>query len=262
MTPVATTAWERRAARADSLAAEQTTTAELLRFYARLLRLQGEIATAAPAAAGAGPLRTQLDAARVARHVPAVCTLAESAAPKALRELAAQIRGRGEDYWLELVSHVMTQPGPPAGSEYFFARVSTQPIAEALARSAPRLENPRQGGCPWCDGWPLLAVFRPEGDGGRRSLVCSFCLSEWEFRRILCPWCGAEDEKTLPRYSSEELSVAHADACETCHKYVKTIDLTVNGLAEPLVDDVATVALDLWAAQQGYQRIAPNLFLG
>src|SRR2546429_3364061 len=37
--------------------------------------------------------------------------------------------------------------------------------------------------CPLCCARPLLGVLRPEGDGGKRFLLCSFCSQEWEFRR-------------------------------------------------------------------------------
>jgi formate dehydrogenase maturation protein FdhE len=37
------------------------------------------------------------------------------------------------------------------------------------------------------------------------------------------------------------------DACRSCQKHVKTLDLTVNGAAID-IDDLASLALDLWAA--------------
>jgi FdhE protein len=36
--------------------------------------------------------------------------------------------------------------------------------------------------------------------------------------------------------------------------------LTKNGLAVPVIDEVATLSLDLWAQQQGYRKLQPNLF--
>ena len=35
--------------------------------------------------------------------------------------------------------------------------------------------------------------------------------------------------------------------------------MTVDGRAVPLVDEVAAVALDLWATEHGYKKIEPNL---
>ena len=45
------------------------------------------------------------------------------------------------------------------------------------------------------------------------------------------------------------------DACDRCHRYIKTIDLSKDGLAVPCVDDIASLSLDLWARERGYTRI-------
>ena len=113
--------------------------------------------------------------------------------------------------------------------------------------------------CPVCGARPQLAVLRPEGDGGKRFLMCSFCITEWEFRRVLCPVCGQEDHTKLPRYTAEGIPNVRVEACETCHSYLKSVDLTVDGHAVPLVDEVATVPLDLWAMENGFQKIRRNL---
>ena len=91
------------------------------------------------------------------------------------------------------------------------------------------------------------------------SLVCSFCGYEWEFRRILCPTCGEEDEKKLPVYVAEQFPHIRVEACETCKFFVRTIDLTKDGHAVPVVDDLAAIPLTLWAHEHGYSRLQPNL---
>jgi FdhE protein len=49
------------------------------------------------------------------------------------------------------------------------------------------------------------------------------------------------------------------EACESCRCYLKSVDLTVNGLAVPVVDELATVALNLWAEESGYVKLETNL---
>ena len=49
------------------------------------------------------------------------------------------------------------------------------------------------------------------------------------------------------------------EACDTCKRYLKSVDLTTNGLAVPVVDEIAAAPLDLWAAEHGYQKIELNL---
>jgi len=49
------------------------------------------------------------------------------------------------------------------------------------------------------------------------------------------------------------------EACDSCHHYIKGIDLTRLGLAVPLVDEIYAAPLDLWAREHGYQKIELNL---
>jgi FdhE protein len=113
--------------------------------------------------------------------------------------------------------------------------------------------------CPFCNRKPALGVLRQQGDGARRSLLCGFCLTEWEFRRVVCPGCGQEDHVKLPVYNAEQFPHIRVECCDTCKTYFKSIDLTKNGLAEPLVDELASVPLNLWAQEHGYTKLHPNL---
>ena len=49
------------------------------------------------------------------------------------------------------------------------------------------------------------------------------------------------------------------EACDTCKYYLKSVDMTVDGLAVPIVDEVATAPLDMWAIEHGFSKISPNL---
>ncbi len=40
---------------------------------------------------------------------------------------------------------------------------------------------------------------------------------------------------------------------------MKSVDLRVDGLAVPVVDDLGSVELDLWAQQQGLEKLQRNL---
>ena len=105
-----------------------------------------------------------------------------------------------------------------------------------------------------------MAALREEGQGARRSLVCSLCFTEWDYLRIQCPACEENRFDALPVYTADAPAHARIDACDTCRTYIKTIDLTTDGLAVPTVDDLASLPLDLWARERGYQRLYPNLF--
>jgi formate dehydrogenase maturation protein FdhE len=49
------------------------------------------------------------------------------------------------------------------------------------------------------------------------------------------------------------------DVCDTCHTYLKSVDLTKTGLAVAVVDELATIPLDLWAREHGYEKLQMNL---
>ena len=180
----------------------------------------------------------------------------ENKGPAGLAKAARELRQQSPDQWRALPD------SPPDGdpTHCFLVRACLQPVAEYLAFDGKLLFSGYTGSlCPVCGAKPQLGVLRPEGEGGKRSLVCSCCATEWEFRRILCPSCAEEDHGKLPRFSAEDFPHVRVEACETCKRYLKSVDLTINGLAIPIVDEIAAASLDLWAGQHGYQKIELNL---
>jgi len=119
--------------------------------------------------------------------------------------------------------------------------------------------NDACGTCPFCAEQPVAAVRRPEGAGGKRHLLCALCFTEWEFRRLLCPNCGEQDQDKLPVYTTNEFPHIRVEACDSCKHYIKSVDLTVDGLAVPEVDELAAIPLDLWATENDYVKLTPNL---
>jgi len=173
-----------------------------------------------------------------------------------LPALLALVRSKGTPVLKDAALH-LTEQHPLYG---FFERVLEQPRFEQQARQSPVDTRSVQPDCPFCFEKPLVAILRPEGDGGRRTLLCGRCFTEWEFRRLLCPNCGEEDRDKLPVYTAPEFPHIRVEACDTCRCYIKAVDLTRDGNAVPEVDEIAALPLDLWAIEQGYQKLAPNLF--
>ena len=87
-------------------------------------------------------------------------------------------------------------------------------------------------------------------------MVCSFCGYEWEFRRILCPTCGEEEEKKLPVYVAEQFPHIRVEACETCKFFVRTIDLTKDGMRCRWWTILAAIPLDAVGARAWYTQAA------
>ena len=52
---------------------------------------------------------------------------------------------------------------------------------------------------------------------------------------------------------------AKVEACDNCQRYFKAVDMTIDGLAVPLVDEAALAVLDVWASGLGYTKIIRNM---
>jgi FdhE protein len=275
---VAQNEWQRRIARAEELGAQYSFAAEILRFYGAIARFQGsfyrEIAgslarsreksspvvgiVATDEELFARPLLSE-----IVRQFGPFLSVVEQNGPEPLREVARDLRNCVEDSHLQLLTLFWNgaEAGAlPPGPNDFFARAFLQPYATSVrTQSSLRWRGPTPYLCPFCRRKPGLGVLRPLGDGGQRSLVCSFCLAEWEFRRIVCPGCGEEDHSKLPVYTAEELQHVRVESCDSCRTYIKTVDMTKSGRAEPIVDEMASIPLDLWAQRQGYTKLQCNL---
>jgi len=277
---VTITAWQRRIRRAEQLATKHPFAAEILGFYIHAARFQqdlyqrlenssGGVPPAVPSASSgqAGwafrPLSGQQDAGATSTLVasfPAFLSLVEEKGPARLAQVARNLRSSNPNSWTDLFTECWTHIDAPTDPEEFLVLAFLQPYAEFVRSRAPlQLEGYTHSLCPFCNRKPALGILRQQGDGGRRSLLCGVCLTEWEFRRVVCPGCGQEDHAKLPVYTAEELPYIRVECCDTCQTYMKTIDLTKNGLADPLVDELASVPLNLWAQEHGYAKLHPNL---
>ncbi len=257
--------WEKRIQRAIELGERFAFASEILAFYRQVLEFQKTIhqemsSQSLPDDKPDGSFRERLDIDVALRGLPELLSLVQRNGPAKLAEQAGEIGGFNPEQQRQILEDFLLGDDGDRGPNAFFARVLLQPHAEHLASGQPAQPAGSAGSaCPICGARPQAAVLRPEGDGGKRFLLCSLCLTEWEFRRILCPVCDEGDYQKLPRYSAEDIAAVRVEACDTCHFYLKSIDLTVDGLAVPLVDEVASVPLDLWAAEHGYKKAVANL---
>lgn len=257
--------WDKRIRRAAQLAERYPGAAEVLTFYRHILVFQQQVyddisSRSSPPSDGIS-FRARLDPAVALKWLPDLLLAVRKRGPSQLGQEAVPLSQSTPERQQELLAGFPQAPETTdTGASTFFARVLFQPYAEYLAAVFPvQSASSAVSVCPVCGGKPQVAVLRPEGDGGKRFLVCSFCSTEWEFRRILCPVCEEVDHGRLPRYSAEDLPVVRVEACDTCHYYLKSVDMTIDGLAVPMVDEVATVSLDVWASEHGYRKISLNL---
>ena len=277
-------AWDDRIRRTAALAEEYAFARDFLYFYRELLFFQKSVYDHLATAlwvedldeSGACPIH---DGA-IDPHLPILLTffssflsLVERQGPLELAQLAKELLAdarRGE--WAsELVSYwrreLDKEDDPERLVLLFFPKAFLQPYAEFLAdhhnrdlfRDGEEAAPGRGARCPLCGRRPQLSVLRAAADGARRSLLCSLCATEWRYPRIGCPACGERRSACLSCYTAPDFPHVRVESCDACHAYLKGIDLTVTGRAVPVVDEIATLPLDLWAVEHGYRKIEMNL---
>lgn len=144
----------------------------------------------------------------------------------------------------------------------FWIGLAAAPIFEV---AASRVEVPGRtawsgSACPVCGGLPQISAIAEESGefmaGSPRYLICGRCATWWTWPRATCPACGQDDSRRLVSYIADGHRGVRLDACDLCRGYIKTFDLRVEGSGPviPLVDDVATLTLDIWAHEQGFTR--------
>jgi FdhE protein len=245
------TTHDARIARAAQLAANHPSAAPLLDFYAELARFQKPVFAELKS-------KSETDLRALVCHFPALIKLVSRSGTELLANFAAE-NLLGTDAQLELLSASWEGGEVSDPAARFYARVLLQPFAEYLASRGDIQAGGAAPTCPFCNAHPVAAVLRGEGNGGKRWLLCSLCSTEWQFRRVLCPGCGEENKDKLPIYTAAEFPAVRVDACDTCQTYLKSIDLTKDGHAIPIVDEIATVALNIWAEEHDYVKLETNL---
>jgi FdhE protein len=113
-----------------------------------------------------------------------------------------------------------------------------------------------EGCCYICGSWPTFAEAR--GIERRRFFRCGRCGSEWHARPLCCPYCANDDHHALVSLVPEnQRSNAVIDGCRSCGGYVKTLT-RLQGCPPRMVmlDDLASVHLDVAALAEGYTRPA------
>jgi len=228
--------------RALQLAQEHPGSSGLLQFAAGLLKAQAEVrAVELPAVAAAS--RPVLEYC-VKTGPPALSADARSA-------LEGGFDQRVRAYW-------------ETGEFDYLARAALQPYARMLRETGQSPERGVSGSCVFCGSGAWISSRRippgpGTGEGAVRMLHCSLCAFSWQVGRIRCPSCGEENPEKLPSFTAPQHLGVRVEACESCKSYVKSIDLSLDLRRIPEIDDLVSLSMDLWAGEQGYQRLEPGL---
>lgn len=173
--------------------------------------------------------------------------------------------------WPELLAHVC-RSGPPLLAERaarWRATERADPPDEGpdaffhlVLRQCGAIDLPSASAadCPRCGGPTVASVLEhdPQHRALRRELVCGWCGAGRPFPRVGCPACGEDRADRLPRLVPSDPPHVSIEGC-ACGVYRKAIDRSLDPLADPVVDDLATLPLDLVARERGWRRLGSNL---
>ncbi|AKT41751.1 formate dehydrogenase accessory protein FdhE [Chondromyces crocatus] len=241
--------------------------APLRRFWGRLCEAAARGASGGEGASG-GALRALRDAARlegtdlfalleaaIDHEAPRLARSAASlgVSPAALGPVAQlavmpllQVCRRA------LEAAVATKPAPerePGSASLNAPGTAVLEASAGTARGAHVLPH-----CPVCGAWPTLVEAR--GLARTRHLRCGRCGADWETPVLACALCGEQDHEKLVALQPEQGGGARkVDACLGCRGYLKSLTTLAAWPGEVvLLEDLATIDLDLVALDRGYVR--------
>jgi FdhE protein len=117
--------------------------------------------------------------------------------------------------------------------------------------------------CPACGSAASIARLR-RADGGR-ILTCGLCGRDWQTVRLACACCGIQEREPLGMLRMADADARWVETCERCKGYIKTVDerkLAEGDTVFPVVEEAATLHLDLLAEREGYIRRVPYVLSG
>jgi hypothetical protein len=218
--------WDDRRRRGAELTRRYPFATEVLRLHDALLDVQE------PAFARTPPL-DGIDA--VAAHaaaevLPMVVEATVAAGPDLLAERAwSRFEGGG----LQALVHGWLVGEEQSQLDRYLARAAASPVLEALGEALTPAAEVDARHCPRCGGLPQLAV---------------------------CAGCGETDSRLLPIYEEGDwIPHARVEGCESCRRYLISVDLRKDAEAVPPVDELAAMPLALHAESLGLGKIVPNL---
>ncbi|MQY10153.1 Protein FdhE [Streptomyces sp. RB5] len=264
MTAVHPADWATARRRAETLRTRHPHAADVLTLYLALLDVWEE------SAAAARDTRPDSLAAWSARHVLPRVVAATAYGPE---PLAARAAGVGEPALRAWLAGDETL-GPV---ERYVARAATRgPLTAVDAGAACAADPAPRGGrrCPDCGGPPQLSYRTDAGDrlvSGRRMLQCARCAASWACAAHTCAGCGETSRRTVYAEHREGTAVGRRDAdgsefghlrveaCTGCSRYLVDVDLGRDPRAVPEADELTALPLGLYAGEQGFTKLTPNV---
>jgi FdhE protein len=141
-----------------------------------------------------------------------------------------------------------------AGLQVHFTRLAAQ-------LGGVDLQPADDGFCPVCGSAPMTSsVVGWPNAHNTRFCTCSLCATMWHVVRIKCVLCSST-EGIGYRLIEGGPEAVKAETCDNCGRYVKILYQVKDPALDSFADDIASLALDLLLAGEGWDRGGQNPFL-
>ncbi|MBK3867304.1 formate dehydrogenase accessory protein FdhE [Pseudomonas stutzeri] len=188
------------------------------------------------------------------------------------RPLLQALRSLGADELQAIAEDVLEQRSGSEASRGLMPlvaaalQVSWARLAAGLPRAPAQPLDDARALCPSCGSPPVASVVHNEPHrSGVRFLHCALCATEWHLERVKCSNCETGGQLLyvgLNDQQGEPFLPVQAEACGACESYLKIVLRQIQGRADPVADDLASLPLDLMLAEQGsYARSGYNPLL-
>ena len=171
--------------------------------------------------------------------------------------VAMRLHDLGRSAELPALARTWFDAGGSNGSVEMLDEVLAWSLRPFLTRTADVIQQRvnfaawHRGTCPVCAGEPDLAFITPAAE---RHLVCSRCQTRWPTDPIACPFCGERDRQRITSFATPD-GTYRVMACQTCRRYLKTLDGRRAGRPIlPALDVIATLPLDAVVMQRGFSN--------
>ena len=198
-----------------------------------------------------------------------------------LQAVLESIRALSEDDLEDQANMILAQRHEevnPAQAPFIAAALQilwTARAAKLNQQKVPMLETFTL--CPVCGSHPVASLIRIGGQSqGYRYLTCGMCSSQWHMVRVKCASCEQNGKisyqgldpidapappPTPVNKANDPRKYVRAETCGDCQCYTKIFNQEHDYNAEPFVDDLATLTLDVLVSELGFHRGNVNPFL-
>jgi FdhE protein len=113
----------------------------------------------------------------------------------------------------------------------------------------------REGYCPVCGSWPVMADAETHAASG--GFRCAACGTGWRLADRRCPFCGTNDSRHLAVVELERTTgpLLGVQLCDACGRYLKLAE-PLDGIPSALLafEDLGSRSLDHAALARGFER--------